>query len=183
MRPSASQAIRVQLIAAMETRAAGLDGEARRVLEERVAALRAIPANELPDTAADGSAWESATRPRRGPLGSLVDSIASDASAERAAYPELPALEDLRNLWSNIRADSQLQHSVAHTPVDAGPLNSAALVSRSIALMRELSPGYLRSFLAYVDDLAWLEQLGSASAATASGAAAIKKRARHKRGP
>jgi hypothetical protein len=46
--------------------------------------------------------------------------------------------------------------------------------------MREASPGYLRSFLAYVDDLAWLEQLGSAGPAAAPGAGAPRKRARRK---
>ncbi len=45
----------------------------------------------------------------------------SDASAERATYPELPALDAFRTLWSSIRSDSQLQQSVAHTPTDAGP--------------------------------------------------------------
>jgi len=44
--------------------------------------------------------------------------------------------------------------------------------------MRELSPGYLRAFLAYVDDLAWLEQLGSMGTVTSS--AAPKKRAPRK---
>ena len=44
--------------------------------------------------------------------------------------------------------------------------------------MRELSPGYLRAFLAYVDDLAWLEQLGTVGMTTS--AAATKKRAPRK---
>jgi hypothetical protein len=180
MRPSASQAIRVQLIAAMETRAAGLNGEARRMLDERLAALRAIPGDDLPKATADDTTPENAPSPRRGSLTELVDSLASGAPPERAAYPELPALEDFRSLWSAIRADSQLQQSVAHTPVDAGPLNSAALASRSIALMREWSPGYLRSFLAYVDDLAWLE-LGGTEAMIASRTTATKKRARKPR--
>lgn len=175
---SASQAIHEQLIAAMEQRAAGLDGEALRVLDGRLATLRALPPDALNVAAADDEVFENVT-PNRSSLRYLVDSFASDASPERAAYPELPALDTFRSLWSGIRADSQLQHSVAQTPTDAGPLNSAALASRSIALMRELSPDYLRQFLAYVDDLAWLEQLGHAGA-KAPGAAAAKKRARRK---
>ncbi len=47
-----------------------------------------------------------------------------------------------------------------HVPANAGPLNSSSLVHRSLALMREVSPGYLRHFLSYVDALAWPGQLG-----------------------
>lgn len=44
--------------------------------------------------------------------------------------------------------------------------------------MRETSPGYLRAFLVYVDDLAWLEQLSTAGKATPM--TAPKKRAARK---
>lgn len=182
MRRSATQAIRAQLIAAMETRAASLDGEARRVLDARLAALHAQSTAAAAGDETTDDDTPNHPRPSRGPLGELVDSLTSETSPGRAAYPELPTLESFRNLWSGIRSDSQLQQAVTPTPTNAGPLNSAALASRSIALMRELSPEYLRQFLAYVDDLAWLEQMGSAGAVTASGAAATRKRARRKPG-
>lgn len=169
MRPDLGSAIRAQLIAALERRAAGLDGEARRLLDARLAELRGRDAgasNEAPDAHPDA-------RPP-GSLRELAEQLAREAPGDRAAYPELPVLADFRQLWSTLRADSQLRQTAAHTPTDAGPLNSAALASRAIALMRELSPGYLRAFLAYVDDLAWLEQL--ASAAPASGVGVVKKR-------
>lgn len=169
MRPDAAPAIRAQLITAMEQRAARLDGEARRVLEERLADLRAQDADEPAGACANAS-------PAR-PLRELLDLLAGEDTAARNAYPEVPALAGFRALWSTLRADSQLRQTVAHTPADAGPLNSTALASRAIALMRDLSPAYLRSFLAYVDDLAWLEQIGSESPASASGAA---KRTRRK---
>lgn len=175
---SANQVVREKLIAAMEQRAARFDGEARRVLDERVAVLRALAADDASDAEEPP---DNTMSPSGGPLGKLVGTIASVTSPERAAYPELPALEAFRTLWSGIRSDSQLQQSVAQAPTGAGPLNSAALVSRSIALMREVSPEYLRSFLGYVDDLAWLEQLSGASVLTASGAVATKKRVRSKR--
>lgn len=174
---SASQAIREQLIAAMEQRAATLDGEARRVLDERLTALRALLPHALTEAAGADEAPDTAS-PSRDSLREVVDNLSSDASPEHAAYPELPALDAFRSLWSGIRADSQLQQSVAQTPTDAGPLNSAALASRSIALMRELSPAYLRAFLAYVDDLAWLEQMGNSTAVT--NAAGPRKRAARK---
>lgn len=161
MHPSARQAIRAQLIASLQQRADGLDGEARRALDVRLAELRVLDAD-----AQDEAPQAKGTSPQPNPLRGLVGQLAHGATPEHNAYPDLPALADFRQLWSTLRADSQLQQSVAQTPTDAGPLNSAALASRAIALMRELSPGYLRAFLAYVDDLAWLEQMGSTSPAT-----------------
>lgn len=178
---SVGQVIREQLVAAMEKRAGGLDGEARRVLDKRLAALRVFPADELINAAAGGETPDNVSAPSRGPLGELVDSITTDAPPERADYPELPALESFRSLWSGIRSDSQLQQAVVQSPTNAGPLNSAALVSRSIALMRELSPEYLRLLLGYVDELAWLEQMGGAGVAISAGAVVAKKTAQRKR--
>lgn len=175
---SVGQVIREQLVAAMEKRAVGLDGEARRVLDERLAALRVFPADELINAAAGGETPDKVSPPSRGPLGELVDSNTTDAPPERADYPELPALESFRALWSGIRSDSQLQQAVVQSPTNAGPLNSAALVSRSIALMRELSPEYLRQFLAYVDDLEWLEQVCGAVSVSTAGAASTRTRMR-----
>ncbi|MEI7037609.1 DUF2894 domain-containing protein [Fulvimonas yonginensis] len=174
MHPDATSAIRARLIAAMEQRAGHLHGPARRTLEARLAELRAHHA-DAPDAAPDAT-----PSPGPSPLRELRDHLARGTSPERAAYPDVPALADFRELWSTLRADSRLQQSVAHTPTDAGPLNSTALASRAIALMRELSPGYLRSFLAYADDLAWLAQLGGTSPVTAPGAGATRKRARRR---
>jgi hypothetical protein len=173
MRPDAASAIRAQLIAAMAQRAASLEGEARRALDARLAELQTSDADAPEETPASGAA-----RTHPGPLRELVERRDREASTERAAYPDVPALAGFRQLWSTLRTDSQLQRSVAHAPTDAGPLNSTALASRAIALMRELSPDYLRSFLAYVDDLAWLEQLGSGG--TIIPAVAKKKRVRRK---
>lgn len=101
----------------------------------------------------------------RGPLGQLADELGRRAAerdaARRTPYPELDLLDAFRRVWSQVRQDSQLRESLAYTADDAGPLNSSALVHRSIALMRDTSPGYLQHFLAYVDDLSWLERLGA----------------------
>jgi hypothetical protein len=43
-------------------------------------------------------------------------------------------------------------------PENAGPLNSHMLVLRTLGLMRELSPHYLRRFLSHTETLLWLEQ-------------------------
>ncbi|KQX99434.1 hypothetical protein ASD22_04020 [Rhodanobacter sp. Root480] len=169
MRADTTTAIRSRLIAAMEQRTASLDGEARRALETRLAELRP------PDAAPD----KIPARPPHSGLRELIANLTREASPQTAAYPDIPALADFRQLWSTLRADSQLQQSVAHATTDAGPLNSTALANRAIALMRELSPAYLRAFLAYVDDLAWLEQMDNASSGAGS-AGSKKKRARRK---
>ncbi|WP_329741870.1 DUF2894 domain-containing protein [Dyella sp. A6] len=157
MRPDAATAVRRQLIAALEQRAAGLDGTAKRMLDARLAELR-----ERHVETVDESPGSAAATSSPGPLGELLEGLARRNPPERSVYPELPALADFRQRWSALRADSRLQQSVAHAPTGAGPLNSAALASRAIAMMRELSPGYLHAFLGYVDDLAWLEQLAGA---------------------
>lgn len=172
MRADTATAIRARLLAAMQQRAADLDGAARGALDARAAELGARDAAAATDTPA------ASTPPTA--LRELLDQLAhahADTPA-RAAYPELPALADLRQLWAELRSDRQLRQAVVHAPADAGPLNSAALASRAIALMRERSPGYLRAFLAYVDELAWLQQLGQPAAAATP---APRKRANRKR--
>jgi hypothetical protein len=71
----------------------------------------------------------------------------------------LPVLDDFREMWSKISTERQLRQSLAQVPGNAGPLNSSSLVHRSLSLMHELSPGYLRQFLSYVDALSWMEQM------------------------
>ncbi|QNH15801.1 hypothetical protein HEP74_00924 [Xanthomonas sp. SS] len=113
----------------------------------------------------------------RSPLGELLQRFAggtahdahdanhaSSASGAANAMPPqpaqpLPALDDARRLWTELRSRSQLRQSLQHAPADAGPLNSGVLVHRALALMRTLSPGYLQHFLAYVDALSWLQQM------------------------
>lgn len=147
----AARAIRHSLIEALERRASTMEGPARRLLDERITALRATP-----EEAGDVVASERT----RGPLGQLVDGMTPPAPT----WPELPELEAFHLLWDAQRSETQFRQSLDHVPTDAGPLNSSALVHRSIALMQELSPPYLRHFLSYVDDLSWLEQMSAASA-------------------
>lgn len=169
-----TRALRESLIAALERRAEAMQGEARRILEGKLASLRATHEG-------DGDAVVAAP-PIRGQLGLLVDGMTPPAPT----WPELPELEAFHQLWDAQRSESQFRQSLDHVPTDAGPLNSSALVHRSIALMQELSPPYLRHFLSYVDDLSWLEQMSAAAAPTAkestkaAKAPAAKKRTRKK---
>jgi len=113
----------------------------------------------------------TASMTARSPLGELLQRFAGsaandphDASGAANAMPpqpaqQLPALDDARRLWTELRSRSQLRQSLQQAPADAGPLNSGVLVHRALALMRTLSPGYLQHFLAYVDALSWLQQM------------------------
>jgi hypothetical protein len=163
--------VRFHLMEALEQRAAGHDGEVRRLLEERLSSLLDGYAAIVEEAAAQPQASTVATVD--GPLRSLAETLAGRAPG---AFPELPMLGDIRQLWSGLRTESQLRQSLQPAPANAGPLNSSALAHRAIASMRELSPGYLRHFLGYLDALSWMEQI------QADGAVApVRKRSREKR--
>lgn len=191
--------VRFRLIEALACRAACRTGEVRRLLDERIARLVDAYAEEV-EKAAPGTAGygvPATPGPRvRSALAELVDRMAADRARthrgnpasdnmERPSRfdPEPEALDYFRHTWSKLSAERQLRQSHEQVPGNAGPLNSESLVYRSLSLMRELSPEYLRQFLSYVDALSWMEQL-SESAGTAAKdtarTAAIKKSARGK---
>lgn len=157
-------------LVALRRRAIGRDGDARRELERRLSDLIAAYAGDLARTAAHAADASPIGIPARGMLGELADELAgraasrnggkvADDNAARAVLPELGMLDDFRKIWASVRSDSQVRRSLEDAPSNAGPLNSSRLVHRSLSLMRELSPGYLQQFLAYVDALSWLEQM------------------------
>ncbi|MBJ7515426.1 MAG: DUF2894 domain-containing protein [Stenotrophomonas sp.] len=95
-------------------------------------------------------------------------------------YPQLPALQPMRDAWQQLHADSRLRIALEQTPAEGGPLNSTVLVHRMLDAMQALSPEYLRHFIAYADTLAWLEQLPHTAAAATTQA---PRRAPRKRTP
>ena len=103
------------------------------------------------------------------------------------SYPRLHALEDFRRLWAQQRSREQLRATLQPPPAGAGPLNSASLAHRALALMRTASPGYLQHFMTHLDALSWLEQMHAAGSLTpdadpaAPGARAAKAPRRRKR--
>ena len=76
---------------------------------------------------------------------------------------ELKALAYFRNTWSRLNVEQQLARALAQAPENAGPLNSHLLVLQSLKLMRDISPEYLRRFMAYADALLWLDQADSSN--------------------
>ncbi|AJY39617.1 DUF2894 domain-containing protein [Burkholderia humptydooensis] len=196
--------MRFRFIDALRQRTAGHGGDARRLLDARLAALIDAYADDLrrAESNADGAEYEASASasastptpaaspagPARGPLAALLDYIGSHerrdagvpaeshagqaASRTRVALrPEPEMLDYFRETWSKLSADSQLRASLEQVPKNAGPLNSSSLVHRSLSLMRELSPEYLRQFLSYVDALSWLQQMNGDEAAAGDEAA------------
>ena len=177
--------LRFHFMVALERRAAGHAGEVRRLLDERLSKLLDAYATDLAEVTT--SAPAPSDEPALGALAALVDHLASRPTTPGddlpVSYPELAALDAFRKLWSRLRTDSHLRQSLTPVPANAGPLNSGALAHRAIALMRELSPGYLQHFLAYVDDLSWIERLHDARAGSAKDApraVSTRKRAKAK---
>ncbi|PBJ83882.1 hypothetical protein CMZ84_05240 [Lysobacteraceae bacterium NML93-0399] len=148
--------LRFHRIVALHARALQRDGDARRQLEAKLAALVEAYAREI--ALSDDAHGTARTR---GDLGVLADETTT-RERDNAAYPELPAVDDFRRLWSTLRTRTQVRKSLAQAPTGAGPLNSAALAHRSLTLMGGLSPEYLQHFLGYVDTLSWLETLQDA---------------------
>ncbi|KVT50452.1 hypothetical protein WK53_11045 [Burkholderia ubonensis] len=175
--------VRFHRIDALERRAAGHDGDARRLLDARLDALLAGYAGDV-ERAGDANEPDDVAqaRPASGALARLVTHIARDAQADRAGID--PALiEYFRETWSKVRTEKQYRQALDQVPRNAGPLNSSSLVHRSLSLMRDLSPGYLQQFLSYVDALAWLEDLaggGAQAEKEAPRAKGVKKGARSK---
>jgi hypothetical protein len=163
--------VRFRLIDAMERRASRHEGAPRRLLDERLGTLIADYADAVaraaehaPGAGDSSLAHEPLPAPlhadaqttRRAPdtLRTLLDLLTASA-----AYPQLDSLDYFREVWAKVRTEKQLRQSLEQVPGNAGPLNSSSLVHRSLSLMSELSPGYLKQFLSYVDALSWLDQL------------------------
>lgn len=199
--------VRFRLIEAMARRLALHEGPARRVIEDRLAALLAALAEKVEKTPAvaasaatttatttgtpapRNTARQLATPPPPGPLGELLASIAAQqqpspadaASARLGTAQELKTLSYFRSTWSRLSADRRWTQSLATVPDNAGPLNSHHLLHRSLTLMRDLSPAYFNQFMSYADALLSIEQMQLAAGAPAKPALpAAKKTTRRK---
>ena len=170
---------RFHFIEALERRAAGYDGATRQLLDKRLAKLVEAYTADLDNAssrAGDADGVPAPSAPARGALGKLLDDIANRAATRvddlattnaapgTAALPTLEALDEFRNIWSEVRIERQIRQSLEQVPADAGPLNSGSLVHRSLTLMHEVSPGYLQHFLSYIDTLSWMEQISDGGA-------------------
>ncbi|CBL46368.1 Hypothetical protein HDN1F_27850 [gamma proteobacterium HdN1] len=62
-----------------------------------------------------------------------------------------------REAWGQLRTRRRIQRTIQSISPNAGPLNSQALVARSLTVLQDLSPTYLSHFLGWVDCILWLE--------------------------
>ena len=125
--------------------------------------------------------------PAPSPLAALNQHIRSLAQGSTAgtvsapmpgAAPDMKSVQRFREVWSHIAAEQQVSQAIVQGPENAGPLNSHRLVLRSLALMRSLSPDYLRRFLEHADALLWLDQAQQKLASPEGKPAARRSRTR-----
>ncbi|HRL98682.1 MAG TPA: DUF2894 domain-containing protein [Acidovorax sp.] len=97
----------------------------------------------------------------------LQDRAQADADRVRidggASVSDMRSVRQFSELWSRMAAEQQVLQALGRVPENAGPLNPHKLMLRSLSLMRDLSPDYLRRFLAQMDALLWLEQANAPS--------------------
>lgn len=112
--------------------------------------------------------------------GAVDGSGAPDASP----WPALRSARRFRETWEQLGAEQQVRQALERAPQNAGPLNPQRLMIETLARMGELSPHYLRRFLAHAQTLLWLEQAQAQLKTARSGkpgAPAASKPVRRKR--
>jgi hypothetical protein len=101
----------------------------------------------------------NATLAQASPTLREAQAAGTDAVAGRE---ELSAVRRFRRVWASGRSQDQLARASTRKPLNAGPLNSHALVLQALDLMQELSPDYLSHFLLHVESLQWLQAVRDA---------------------
>ncbi|AZG08510.1 DUF2894 domain-containing protein [Pigmentiphaga sp. H8] len=152
--------LRFHFIEALARRASGHEGEARRVLDEKLAGVLDDYARCVEQAAGAGEAV-AAPVPADG-LTTLVDLLSANGAALQDAAGDMAVLDYFRGLWAELRVGRELRQALENVPENAGPLNSLHLVHQSLMLMHDLAPGYLRHFLSYADTLSWMERMSGA---------------------
>ncbi|AOF86199.1 hypothetical protein BSY239_731 [Hydrogenophaga sp. RAC07] len=145
-----SDPVQAHFVAALTRRLQTAPEAVQRVLRERLQ-------QTWPDHATEAPPSRLARTRAPSPLAQLNRDIAANAPPAR----ELRSAQRFRDTWSRICAEDEVTQAVEQGPENAGPLNSHMLVLRTLALMRDLSPDYLRRFLSHTDTLLWLDQAQS----------------------
>ncbi|HET7792347.1 MAG TPA: DUF2894 domain-containing protein [Rhizobacter sp.] len=165
-----------RVLLALARRVDAQQGEARRQLVARVEARLAAAAS-----AAAASEDAVSTAPALAALTQLVERLDRHAGSNaptprtRIALPRpLKSVVAFQGTWSRLRTEQRLRQALAQVPAQAGPLNSAHIVSRALQTLHALSPAYLDAFMTHVDALQWMEQ--------ASGGGDVVQRAPRPRG-
>lgn len=157
-----ADAVHAHYVAALTRRLQAAPDAVQRVLRAKLPVVATVE----PEAQATAVPAAPPRRPRAPPpkpltpLARLNQHIATAAQAagSTAGRPELRSAQAFRETWSRLCAEDEVVQAVQRGPENAGPLNSHMLVLRTLGLMRELSPDYLRRFMAHADTLLWLEQ-------------------------
>jgi len=149
-----SDPVQAHFVAALSRRLQAAPEAVQRVLQGRLQ-------DAWPGQLADAPPPRPAPVRAPSPLAQLNRDITVTAPPGR----DLRSAQRFRDTWSRICAEDEVTQAVEQGPENAGPLNSHRLVLRTLALMRDLSPDYLRRFLSHADTLLWLDQAQSPSRA------------------
>ena len=148
-----SDPVRVHFLAALTRRLQVAPEAVQRVVQER---LQGRLQQAWPP--AGGGLDSPPAKPAREQAPSPLWVLNRDIAGKSPPGRELRSAQAFRDTWSRICAEDEVTQAVAQGPENAGPLNSHMLVLRTLGLMRDLSPDYLRRFLWHADTLLWLEQ-------------------------
>lgn len=77
----------------------------------------------------------------------------------RARAPRVRREPGSATLVAEIRATTATARAAAQVPEAAGPYNGAAVASRALEELAALAPGYVSSYVAWLEDLATLAEL------------------------
>lgn len=89
---------------------------------------------------------------------SETDDHGAPLSLLSAGQQDLKSATRFRETWARISAEVAVDQAAHRAPENAGPLNAHNLVLRTLSLMRELSPDYLRRFMSHTESLLWLDR-------------------------
>ncbi|WP_421722217.1 DUF2894 domain-containing protein [Alloalcanivorax xenomutans] len=132
--------------------------QVRRSPSPLVALLEALQNNDIDDEDADNTPLDSLLRDHP----NLFQKVAGKGPRDirpLTSPRELKALRQLRATRARLHTQKRIDHAIAQTPGDAGPLNAHRLVTRSVETLRGLSPDYLSHFVSYMDTLLALEKV------------------------
>ena len=175
-------------LARLQHRLAATNGSGRRAL----LALQQSLAGSSGNAAGTASSFVDSLREQesdiRSTYGSAIDSSgagltlnkAVDAEMAQLARPmnELESVRRYRESWVRINSDKLVTRAVEEGFDDPGPLNQEMLATRSLSIMREISPAYVNHFVSYVETLLWLEKAATQAASSRKSRAGKKRRSK-----
>ena len=107
--------------------------------------------------------------------GGVTTGNADRAGTGQDGSDELSAMRYFRESLIQRNSERRVARAIQDGPENPGPLNSQALIIRSLSMMQDLSPGYAHRFVSYMDTLLWLEQVDRTAALAKSKGAGRRK--------